>query len=74
MPFFMQTPHTVIPHTEQGSSDSREEKLPVNRKKPPTEPGSAWTVICPDRLGVPEDRADISYPAVQFQLNPSFFF
>ncbi|MEQ2286136.1 hypothetical protein AMECASPLE_039111 [Ameca splendens] len=30
----------AIPHTEHAWSDSGEEKLPFNRKKPPAEPGS----------------------------------
>jgi len=43
-------------HKEQAFGDRGEEKLPFNRKKPPTEPGSGWAAVCLDRLGLGEDR------------------
>ncbi|MEQ2306068.1 hypothetical protein AMECASPLE_004250 [Ameca splendens] len=48
----------AIPHTEHACSDSGEEKLPFNRKKPPAEPGSVCAAICHDQLGVRENRAE----------------
>jgi len=39
-------------HKEQALDDRGEEKLPFNRKKPLTEPGSEGAAVCLDRLGL----------------------
>jgi len=55
----------TIPHTKHACSDSGEEKLPFNRKKPPAEPGSVWAAICQGRLGFKETEAEIQKAAVK---------
>jgi len=55
-PYFVTEKKPNSSHKEQALGDRGEEKLPFNRKKPPTEPGSGWTAICLDRLGLGEDK------------------
>lgn len=45
---------TAIPHTKHAWNDSKEEKLPVNRNKLLTEPGSVQAAISHDQ----HDRTD----------------
>lgn len=61
VPFHADLQTKAISLTEQAFSDSVEEKLPFNRRKPPAEPGSGWAAIHPDCLSVRHTTIDFDF-------------